>query len=248
MAKAPSKTVDQVQVHPDDLLLQQWADAQAVITAYAARVEAVAAALMALESQASPEDIQAAKDRLNAWLANEYPNKSARRGVAMDIDIDGFELPTHDLGDIAPAMLEKAKEVLAGKILVSGTESMYRAIVNYVCSARDEDGSPVLLGYQQQSIHNLFFPPAAAPVRVTRTKKEKVEGAVSASNGTTAIGVKVCQWPGTNISAKVSEFGDGKIRVQGRAKANLMDALAKSGITVTKEMIDKTMAEVYKNT
>lgn len=245
MAKAPIKTVDQVQVHPDDLLLQQWADAQAVITAYAARVEAVAAALMALESQASPDDIQAAKDRFNAWLSAEYPNRSARKGVAMDIDMDGFELPKHDLGDIAPAMLEKAKEVLAGKILVSGVESMYRAIVNYVCSARDEDGSPVLLEYQQQSIHNLFFPPAA-PVRVTRTKKEKVEGAVAASNGTTAIGVKVCQWPGTNISAKVSEFGDGKIRVQGRAKANLMDALAKSGITVTKEMIDKTMAEVYR--
>lgn len=227
-------------IHPDDLLIQQWEQAQTVIEAYAGRVEAVAAALMALESQASQDDIEAAKSRFNAWLETEYPNRSARRGVALDIDINGFELTKHDLGDIAPAMLERAKEVLAGKLLVSGTEAMYKALVQYVCSARDEDGSPVLLASQQAAVTHLFFP---APVAATRTRvsKPKVDGESSAMNTEKKISV----WPGTTVSANITHFKDkNQYMCWGRGKAKLAAELAAIGITVTPAMIDTWAASV----
>lgn len=244
MAKANKPAQEQTTVHPDIVLIQDYQAAQQAVKAYQDRLTAVVGALMAQTSQPAPEALEDAKRRINAFLEKEYPNKSARRGVATDIDLDGYKFETPDIGDIAPELFELAQQELEGKILVDGTEALYRSIVDYVCSARDEDGSPVLLAYQQQAVKNLFFPPAPTVQRAQRAAKPRTEGA--APNGQQSVNMKICKWPGTDISAKVTEFANGAIRVQGRGKSNLIASLAAIGITVTNDAVDKTMTEVYK--
>lgn len=238
MAKA-TKT-EQVTIHPDNLLIQQYQAAQTAIDAFQARLNAITAAIMAQTSQPTPEALEDAKSRINAFLEGEYKSKSALRGVKLDIDLDGYKYEQADIGDVSPEMFELAQAELTGKILVDGTESPYRSIVDYVCSARDEDGAPVLLEYQQNAINRIFFP---APVAATRSRvsKPKVEGESSAPRTVS----KRATWPGTQVSANISHFLDkGTYAVWGRAKSKLIEDLAAVGLTVTSAQIDTWSASV----
>lgn len=242
MAKAtPKTTPEQVTIHPDDMLIQQYQAAQTAIDAFQARLNAITAAIMAQTSQPTPEALEDAKARINAFLEGEYKSKSALRGVKLDIDLDGYKFEQADIGDVSPEMFELAQASLEGKILVDGTESLYRSIVDYVCSARDEDGSPVLLEYQQNAINRIFFPAPVAATR-TRTVKPKVEGAEDLPSNTEK---KIAVWPGTTVQANITHFKDkNQYMVWGRGKNKLIADLAAVGMTVTGAQVDTWAASV----
>lgn len=236
MAKASTPKTETT-LHPDVQLINQYQDAQKVITQYQTRLNVFTASLMAATSQPSPEALEDAKGRINAFLEGEYKSKSALRGVKLDIDLDGYKFEQADIGDVAPEFMALAQKEIEGKILVDGTETLYRSIVDYVCSARDEDGSPVLLEYQQHAINRIFFP---APVAQTRTRVSKP---VSDSPSKTVA--KRAVWPGTTVQANISHFTDkGTYVVWGRAKSKLIEDLAAVGVTVTAPMIDTWSSSV----
>lgn len=238
MAKA-TKTTDTV--HPDVALIAAYQSAQEAINAYQTRLQAVVGALMAASSQPAPEALTEAKQRINEYLAEQYKSKAALRGVQIGIDLDGYSYKQADIGDVSPEFLELANRELDGKILKDGTEALYSDIVDYVNSARDEDGSYVLLEYQQQNIKHLFFKPAAAPVRTTRKLKEKVDGDSKEANTVKQLAT----WPGTTVKANITYFMDkGNYMVWGRGKNKLIAELAAVGVTATGAQVDTWAASV----